>query len=92
MKIETPENFDDGVTQVAPKIKTLKEKREEVEKMINKISKLIEDKKLRERMSKNENKNNKKKEILKKIVVARIKQIPDNLRLEIGRASCRERV
>ena len=30
MKIETPENFDDGVTQVAPKIKTLKEKREEL--------------------------------------------------------------
>ena len=53
MKIETPENFDDGITHVAPKTKTLKE-------------------------------DNKKKEILKKIVVARIKEMPDNLRLAKG--------
>ena len=30
MKIETPENFDDGITYVAPKMKTLKEKRQEL--------------------------------------------------------------
>ena len=30
MKIETPENFDDDMTQVAPKMKTLKEKRQEL--------------------------------------------------------------
>ena len=60
MKIETPENFDDDMTQVAPKGKFKSEKTKTLKE------------------------DNKKKEILKKIVVARIKEMPDNLRLAKG--------
>ena len=44
MKIETPENFDDGITYVAPKMKTLKEKKEKL------IREMLENKKLTKEM------------------------------------------